>query len=379
MLPVSAEDVSDAVKIITQHDCIFAVKSGGHAIFSGASNAENGITLDLRHLNEISLSEDQQTVSIGPGNRWGRVYTYLNQWNLTVTGGRDTHVGVAGFLLGGEFPECTLFASLLESLILAGGISFISRRYGWGLDNVRNYEVRWSQPTHMIVLSSLTYYQLVLANGSISSISQLNHPDLYWALRGGGNNFGIVTRFDMEAHPLTPMWGGCNIIPIEGISDHLIALEIPRSFTWTLSSLLEQVGSVAENLACYFGYCVTVNAFVDSLEKFALDVPSDPYAHAYGVIVKLTNLNRYLYVIQLNHGLGLPNPPAFGKLNGLKYLKNSSKFKRLLFSFNLVPASFEFKLLGIYAKLELKLSLDRIANQTSFADEISGLTPVRDR
>lgn len=136
----------------------------------------------------------------------------------------------------------------------------------------------------------------------------------------------------METHPLTPMWGGFNIIPIAGINHHLNALDVSRSFSWTPNSLLEQVGSVAETLACYFGYCFTIDAFVDSFEKFAFYGHPDPYAQAYGVIVKVAYLNRYLYVVQLNHGLGLPSPPAFGTFNGLKYLKNSSKLTLLAFS-----------------------------------------------
>jgi FAD/FMN-containing dehydrogenase len=92
ILPTSVQDVSDAIKIIAQHECIFAVKSGGHAMFSGASNAENGITFDLRYLNELGISEDHATAYVGTGNRWNGVYDFLDQWNLTVVGGRDSQV-----------------------------------------------------------------------------------------------------------------------------------------------------------------------------------------------------------------------------------------------------------------------------------------------
>lgn len=105
MLPTSAEDVSDAIKLIGQHECIFAIKSGGHAMFSGASNAKGGITLDMRYLNSLKLSEDQQTVYVGTGNRWGDVYHYLDPMNFTVVGGRDNQVGVGGFLLGGKLRK----------------------------------------------------------------------------------------------------------------------------------------------------------------------------------------------------------------------------------------------------------------------------------
>lgn len=122
VLPNSAQDVSDAIKVITQYQCIFGVKSGGHAMFTGGSNVPGGITIDLRNLNSLQISEDRKLASIGPGNRWEAVSDFLDPFNATVVGGRNSGVGVGGFLLG-------------------GGISFVSRRYGWGADNVQNYEV----------------------------------------------------------------------------------------------------------------------------------------------------------------------------------------------------------------------------------------------
>jgi FAD/FMN-containing dehydrogenase len=128
--PSTTEEVSLALKTITKHECHFAVKSGGHAMFPGASNADGGITLDLRDINGIELFfavEDNDmtrdtTVRLGTGLRWGQVYEFLEQFGVTVVGGRDSGVGVGGFLLG-------------------GGISFLSRQYGWASDNVKNYDV----------------------------------------------------------------------------------------------------------------------------------------------------------------------------------------------------------------------------------------------
>ena len=102
IVPSSAEDVAEAIKVISQHQCIFACKSGGHSMFAGASNAPGGITIDLRDLNLVELSEDKQTTRVGPGNRWGEVYEKLEPLNLTVVGGRNDQVGVGGFTLGGE-------------------------------------------------------------------------------------------------------------------------------------------------------------------------------------------------------------------------------------------------------------------------------------
>lgn len=84
VLPDSAQDVAEAIKVITQYECIFAVKSGGHAMFSGASNAPGGVTIDTRNLNGLQISEDRTITSIGTGNRWNDVYDYLDPMNMTV-------------------------------------------------------------------------------------------------------------------------------------------------------------------------------------------------------------------------------------------------------------------------------------------------------
>lgn len=100
--PTTAGEVSKAVKVIREYDCIFAVKSGGHALPAGASNAHQGITIDLRYMNSIEVSEDKLTTSVGTGARWGDVYKKLEPMGLIVVGGRDSSVGVGGFILGGK-------------------------------------------------------------------------------------------------------------------------------------------------------------------------------------------------------------------------------------------------------------------------------------
>lgn len=87
---------------VKEHGCHFAIKSGGHARFAGASNADAGVTIDLVRFNAIKLSTDKQSVTIGAGNRWAAVYRALEADNLTVIGGRVATVGVGGVILGGE-------------------------------------------------------------------------------------------------------------------------------------------------------------------------------------------------------------------------------------------------------------------------------------
>ena len=120
-------------------------------------------------MNKISLAADKKTASFQPGQKWYDVYKTLEKHNATVIGGRVASVGVGGLTLG-------------------GGISYFSSQYGLACDNVLSYEV-------------------VTASGVILNVSQTSFPDLYWALRGGGNNFGIVTQFNVRAIPQGQMWG----------------------------------------------------------------------------------------------------------------------------------------------------------------------------
>ncbi|KAF2157100.1 FAD binding domain-containing protein [Myriangium duriaei CBS 260.36] len=170
--PEDAESVGVFVLLARLTDCPFAIKSGGHAAFANASSTSSGITLSLENITDISLSQDRQYAAIGAGNRWIDVYNALSPQNLTVIGGRASDVGVGGLTLG-------------------GGISFFSSMYGWACDNVASFEV-------------------VTACGDIVIASPTQNQNLFSALRGGGANFGIVTRFNLLTYSLPngTMWGG---------------------------------------------------------------------------------------------------------------------------------------------------------------------------
>ncbi|KAJ9605215.1 hypothetical protein H2200_010605 [Cladophialophora chaetospira] len=170
--PSNAVSVSISILISRLTQCPFAAKSGGHAAFSGASNIEGGITISLEKLDIVQPSSDKTTVDVGPGNTWFNVYTTLQPLDIAVIGGRVSGIGVGGLTTG-------------------GGISFFSNIYGWACDNVASYEV-------------------VTASGIILTASPTQNSDLYFALRGGGNNFGIVTKFTLNAISLPGglMWGG---------------------------------------------------------------------------------------------------------------------------------------------------------------------------
>lgn len=133
------------------------------------------IVLLVGNMNTATYNAENGTASIQPGARWGQVYRTLEEQGITVAGGRAAVVGVAGFILG-------------------GGLSYSSTKKGMVCDSVLRYEV-------------------VLADGDVVLADKENHPDLFAALKGGSSNFGVVTRFDLEAFPSSPVWGGLVMYP----------------------------------------------------------------------------------------------------------------------------------------------------------------------
>lgn len=231
--PTSAVDVSLGILTLRVAQCEFAVKSGGHAAFAGASNIENGLTIDLINLNQITVSSDQTQTSVGPGNVWYDVYSNLEPLGLSVIGGRVSAIGVGGLTLG-------------------GGISFFSSRYGWACDNVNTYEV-------------------VFADGSINEVSYSSpYSDLYYALRGGGNNFGIVTRFDLVTFPQGDLWAGSETF----IYSNETAAEINNAFYW-----------------------------------LGINAPSDPYAQVILAYAYVQSADLYVIASDLQYSKPVANPP----------------------------------------------------------------------
>jgi FAD/FMN-containing dehydrogenase len=100
--PGSPHEVAQVLSVLKEQECKFAVKSGGHGMAPGSSNIQDGVLIDLAKLNEITLSEDESFVVIGPGAKWIDVYRKLEERGLLVVGGRVSSVGVGGLILGGK-------------------------------------------------------------------------------------------------------------------------------------------------------------------------------------------------------------------------------------------------------------------------------------
>ncbi|RYP58942.1 hypothetical protein DL769_008747 [Monosporascus sp. CRB-8-3] len=181
--PETAQDVSATVAWLTTkgNSCHFAVRSGGHTSWAGASNIAGGVVIDLRTLGTVELSADKSTVLVGAGATWDAVYAKLDPLGLSVNGGRAAGVGVGGLTLG-------------------GGISYFSPRYGWTCDVVSNFQV-------------------VLADGRIVDANATSNPDLFVALKGGNNNFGIVTRIDLATFEQGLIWAGTVYNALSSVDD----------------------------------------------------------------------------------------------------------------------------------------------------------------
>jgi FAD/FMN-containing dehydrogenase len=182
--PVSAHDVAAAVSFARVHGLLLSVKGGGHNI-AGTSIAEGGLTLDMSRMREVAVDPDAKVVHVGPGCLLGEVDQATQQHGLATVLGFVSETGVAGLTLG-------------------GGFGYLARRFGWTVDNLAEVEI-------------------VTADGAIRTANRDQHPELFWALRGGGGNFGVVTRFSFRLHQVGPTVTGGLIVWSAERADEVLA------------------------------------------------------------------------------------------------------------------------------------------------------------
>ncbi|KAI9451166.1 FAD-binding domain-containing protein [Lactarius psammicola] len=164
--PVTPLDVSLILRELAKTRTPFAVKGGGHATNPGFSSTR-GVHISMTRFRDIVINMESETVDIGAGLTWTDVYAYLVPKGVNVVGGRLQGVGVAGFILG-------------------GGYSWKTNQYGLAVDNVVAYE-------------------LVLPDGRVTVVTEQDE-DIWFALKGGFNNYGIVTKFTLKLHKQTDVW-----------------------------------------------------------------------------------------------------------------------------------------------------------------------------
>ena len=183
--PASAHDVAAAVGFARDHGLLLSIKGGGHNI-AGTSMAPGGLTLDLSCLRQVAVDSDAKLAHVGSGCLLGEVDQATQAHGLATVLGFVSETGVAGLTLG-------------------GGFGYLARRFGWTVDNLVEVEV-------------------VTADGQLRTANRDQHPELFWALRGGGGNFGVVTRFSFHLHEVGPtITGGLIVWSAERAAEVLAA------------------------------------------------------------------------------------------------------------------------------------------------------------
>ena len=179
----STEDVATAIKTARKHDLPLSVRGGGHHV-TGVALVDDGLVIDLSEMNEVAIDPETRTARVGPGARVSDVLDPAQEYGLSPVVGSAAQNGVAGSTL-------------------AGGIGWLRRAVGLGVDNLHAVE-------------------LVTVDGDVLIASESENTDLFWAIRGGGANVGVVTSFEMELVEVGPEVAIAQVIyPIEAANDVL--------------------------------------------------------------------------------------------------------------------------------------------------------------
>ncbi|KAI1080736.1 putative FAD-binding oxidoreductase [Whalleya microplaca] len=177
--PSSIDELSYVVSRLVSRNEKFAIRSGGHSVLPGAGNINGGVLIDMSRFDSAEYDAENDVITVGSGLRWREVYKELDQHNVTVVGGRVLDVGVGGLTLG-------------------SGLSYLTDLYGLVCDNVVNFEV-------------------VTAAGLVVNANADWNQDLFWALKGGANNFGVVTKFTLKTYPIFNVWGGMKLYTLDAL------------------------------------------------------------------------------------------------------------------------------------------------------------------
>lgn len=170
---VGADDVATAVRFGREHDLRISVRGGGHAV-AGHAVCDDGMMIDLSLMKSVAVDPAARTAKAEAGLLWSEFDKATQPHGLATTGGIISHTGIAGLTLG-------------------GGLGHLMRKHGLTVDNLRSAD-------------------LVTAEGESLHVDARTEPELFWGLRGGGGNFGIVTSFEYDLHPVGPIVLGGPII-----------------------------------------------------------------------------------------------------------------------------------------------------------------------
>jgi FAD/FMN-containing dehydrogenase len=178
----TTDDVVAALALVRRAGLEVSVRGGGHNV-AGRAVTEGGVMIDLAEMKGITIDPEKRTATAQGGVIWRELNDAAAEHGLVVTGGVISTTGIAGFTLG-------------------GGLGWLMAKYGLAVDN-------------------LLAVELVTADGEVLDVDAASHPDLFWALRGGGGNFGVATSFTYRLHPLSTVVGGLIAHPMDAAPDML--------------------------------------------------------------------------------------------------------------------------------------------------------------
>jgi len=275
----SNDDIVTALRFAREQQLTVSVRSGGHGL-SGLATNNGGLVLDLTPFNKVELLDPERSlVRIGAGARWGEVAKALAAHNLAISSGDTNQVGVGGLTLG-------------------GGIG-------------------WMVRTHGLTIDSLQAAEIITADGRMLRVSANAHPDLFWAIRGGGGNFGIVTSFDFYAYPCKAIVGGSVVYDAAEVETVLPAWasamrQAPEELNSTIvlfSGFGPQMPPQVMVLLCYAGDDeATANEAIKPLLHLA--------------IVQAQDIQKKPYYAMLEDAV--PPPPSLRAANHNGFLKTLS-------------------------------------------------------
>ena len=199
----NAGDVSRAILFANEHGLEIAVRGGGHNV-AGRAVTEGGLMIDLAEMKRIEVDPEARTARAEGGVTWNEFNAVAGEHGLAVTGGAVSTTGIAGLTLG-------------------GGLGWLMGVQGFASDNLVSLE-------------------LVTADGEIRHVTHESHPDLFWAVRGGGGNFGVATTFEYRLHPVAQVVGGLAVHPFDAARD---VLTFYREFTQSLPDELTAFAALA--------------------------------------------------------------------------------------------------------------------------------------
>ena len=217
---IGAADVINAVNFARDNHLLVSVRGGGHN-FPGTCVADGGLVIDLTNMNSVRVNPVRRTARAEGGTKWGQFDRETQAFGLACTGGTNYDTGIAGLTMG-------------------GGQGWLGGKYGLALDNLISVDI-------------------VTADGQLRIASATENPDLFWAVRGGGGNFGVVTSFEYQLHPVGPLPVGVVIFPLDRAREVLqFYNEFASSFPDELNpasglATLEDGTPAVAIVACYNG------------------------------------------------------------------------------------------------------------------------------